>query len=135
MAYKRHPGLRILVVEDNDDIRQIVTDLLKGLDYQVDVAQDGESGLACLQKNNYDLLITDLGLPGLSGWELARSSKRYQSNMPVLAISSWQGHKALQKIDEYGIATVIWKPFRFSQIKEAIEDIYPVSNQEIIADE
>lgn len=129
MANQRYPGLRILVVEDNDDIRQVMADLLKVLGYHVDEAKDGENGLACLQQSNYDLLITDLGLPGLSGWDLARSSKRYQLNMSILAISSWQGQEALKKIDEYGIAAVIWKPFKFSQLKEAIENLYPVSSR------
>lgn len=123
MTENRHRRLRILVVEDNDDIRQVMKDLLTSYDYEVLVAEDGESGLVRLQNDIFDLLITDLGLPGMSGWDLSKASKRYQSDMPILAISSWQGKEAELKIGEYGICKVIWKPFRFSQIREAIENL------------
>ena len=115
--------LRILVVEDNADIRQILLDLLQGCGHDVRVAADGESGLAELKKHRYDLLITDLGLPGISGWDLSKASKRYQSNMAILAISSWQGRKSLSNIEEFGIGRMIWKPFRLDQIKEAIHSL------------
>ncbi len=121
MKKSQHPRTRILVVDDNKDIRRILEDLLKSNNYDVDVAEDGESGLVLLQNNQYDLLITDLGLPGMSGWDLAKASKRYQARMPVLAISSWQGKDAEEKIAQYGICQIIWKPFRFVQIHEAIE--------------
>lgn len=123
MEETRHRRLRILVVEDNDDIREIIKDLLDSAGYNVYTARDGESGLACIQHEDYDLMITDLGLPGLSGWELAKASKRYQANMPVLAISSWQGKDAIAKISEYGIVKVIWKPFRLSKIEETIKGL------------
>jgi DNA-binding response OmpR family regulator len=112
--------LKILVVEDDPSIRQIMRDLLKMHGYEVSVAADGENGLKYLQSQQYDLMITDLGLPGISGWDLALASKRYQTAMPVLAISSWQGKEVEKKFSDFGIDAVIWKPFRFDQIKEAI---------------
>ena len=127
MNNNEHPGTRILVVDDNEDIRRIMEDLLKANNFYVDVAADGESGLVYLQNNQYDLLITDLGLPGMSGWDLAIASKRYQTRMPVLAISSWQGKDAEEKIVKYGICQVIWKPFRFDQIHDAINALCPAS--------
>jgi DNA-binding response OmpR family regulator len=130
MTNIKNSCLRILVVEDNADIRQIMKDLLESFNHEVHTAKDGECGIVCLQENIYDLLITDLGLPGLSGWDLAKASKRYQTNMPVLAISSWQGKDAEQKIGAYGISQVIWKPFRFKQIEHAIAFLCAVSPEE-----
>jgi CheY-like chemotaxis protein len=123
MTDNRQHRLSILVVEDNSDIRLILKDLLMAIGYDVSVAEDGEAGLSHLQNSTFDLMITDLGLPGMSGWDLARASKRYQSNMPILAISSWQGKGAEEKIGEFGIFQVIWKPFRFNQIQDAIDKI------------
>ena len=119
----RQHRLSILVVEDNNDIRLILKDLLTASGYDVSVAEDGETGLSYLQNDTFDLMITDLGLPGMSGWELSQASKRYQSNMPILAISSWQGKDAKEKIGDFGIFRVIWKPFRFKQIQDAIADV------------
>lgn len=123
MTNTRHRRLRILVIDDNDDIRQIMKDLLTSCGHDTQVAEDGEKGLLILQNNTFDLMITDLGLPGMSGWDLSKASKRYQTNMPIVAISSWQGKGAEMKIAEYGICQVIWKPFRFDQIQDAIETL------------
>jgi DNA-binding response OmpR family regulator len=121
MSDKQHLRLSILVVEDNDDIRRILQDLLSANGHKVDSAEDGEKGLAFLQAHDYDIMITDLGLPGISGWDLSLASKRYQKEMPVVAISSWQGKEAEKRISNYGINQVIWKPFRFGQIQKALK--------------
>ncbi len=112
--------LRILVVEDDGNIRRIMKDLLSMSGHDVYVAADGEIGLKYLQSDTFDLLITDLGLPGITGWDLARASKRYQVDVPIISISSWQGKEAEEKTREYGIDIAIWKPFRIDQVHQAI---------------
>jgi DNA-binding response OmpR family regulator len=112
--------LRVLVVEDDVNIRRVMKELLSLRGHEASLAADGECALKQLQSESFDLMITDLGLPGITGWELARASKRYQTDMPIIAISSWQGKEAEARIGEYGIDIMIWKPFRFDQILEAI---------------
>lgn len=113
--------LRILVVEDDGNIRRIMKDLLTMNGHDVYDAADGESGLKYLQSDTFDLIITDLGLPGINGWDLARASKRYQIDVPIISISSWQGKEAEEKTKEYGIDIAIWKPFRIDQVYQAID--------------
>jgi len=112
--------LRVLVVEDDVNIRHVMKEMLSLRGHGVSLAPDGECALKQLQSESFDLMITDLGLPGITGWELAQASKRYQTDMPIIAISSWQGKEAEEKIGEYGIDVMIWKPFRFDQILDAI---------------
>ena len=113
-------ALRVLVVEDDGNIRRVMKELLTLDGHEASLAADGECALKKLQSESFDLMITDLGLPGITGWELAKASKRYQTGMPIIAISSWQGKEAEAKIGEYGIDVMIWKPFRFDQILDAI---------------
>ncbi len=115
--------LRILVVEDDGNIRRIMKDLLTMDGHDVYVAADGEIGLKYLQSDTFDLIITDLGLPGINGWDLARASKRYQIDVPIISISSWQGKEAEEKTQESGIDIAIWKPFRIDQVHQAIDDL------------
>lgn len=115
--------LRILVVEDDANILRIMKDLLTMSGHEVFVAADGEIGLKYLQSDTFDLMITDLGLPGINGWDLARASKRYQIDVPVISISSWQGKEAEEKTREYGIDIAIWKPFRIDQVHQAIDSL------------
>jgi len=133
MNKSAHGRLRILVVEDNGEIRKILCDLLKSSGYDVEVAADGEDGLALLKADQYNLLITDLGLPGMSGWDLAEASKRYQSDMAIVAISSWQGQNAVLRLAYFGISEVIWKPFRFDQIRTAIDKIFDPDRNKLSA--
>ena len=116
---------KILVVEDDDSIRFLLRDLLQLHQHDVYLAPDGENALKYLQSENFDLLMTDLGLPGISGWELALASKRYQSEIRVMAITSWQGKEEKEKISQSGIDLFIWKPFRFDDVLAAIETLFP----------
>jgi DNA-binding response OmpR family regulator len=112
---------RILVVDDDPSIRQVMHDLLTLAGYCVTTAEDAETALTLIQKESYELLITDLGLPQMDGWDLAVAARRYQSHLAILAISSWQGNDAEVRMVEHGIDLVVWKPFRFDQIKGAID--------------
>jgi DNA-binding response OmpR family regulator len=123
MFENSHRKLRILVVEDDGNIRRIMKDFLSMDGHDVYIAADGESGLKYLQSEEFDLIITDLGLPGMNGWDLARASKRYQIDVPVISISSWQGKEAEQKTKECGIDVAIWKPFRIDQVHQAIDSL------------
>jgi DNA-binding response OmpR family regulator len=123
MKKRAQSPLRILVVEDNNDIRRVMRELLNADGHDVYIAADGETGVAYLQSQDFDLIITDLGLPGMSGWDLARASKRYQTDTPVVAISSWQGRNAETKLADFGIDVVIWKPFRFDEIIQAVRSL------------
>jgi DNA-binding response OmpR family regulator len=125
MTDNREHNLRILIVEDDPNIRQLLKDLLKTDNHDVSVAADGESALKFLQSDRFDLLITDLGLPGISGWELSVASKRYQKEIRVVAISSWMGQRGEQKKKECGVDTIIWKPFKFDQIRDEIDRFFP----------
>jgi DNA-binding response OmpR family regulator len=112
---------KILVVDDDPSIRQVMTDLLTLAGYVVTTADDAESALALIEKNPFEMLITDLGLPQMDGWQLSVAARRCQPNLGILAISSWQGTDAEARMSEHGIDLIVWKPFRFDQIKEAID--------------
>lgn len=114
---------KILVVDDDPSIRQIMNDLLQLDGYDVATAEDAESALRFMERDAVDMLITDLGLPRMDGWELAVAARRYHPGLGILAISSWQGNDAPQKMAQYGIDLMVWKPFRIDQIRQAIDQL------------
>jgi PAS domain S-box-containing protein len=67
--------LSILLVEDNDDMREMTTEVLRALGYEVAAAGSGEAALALLEQSAFDVLITDVGLPGMSGYVLAEHAR------------------------------------------------------------
>src|ERR1039458_3311131 len=79
---------RILVVEEEDDIRQLNAEVLRDAGYQVEVAEDGAAAWAALQRHNYDLLIIDQFLPKLSGVELLKKIHTARLTLPVIMATS-----------------------------------------------
>jgi len=96
---------RILLVEDNVEVRQICRHVLVERGFLVNAVADGESGWAALQANKYDLLITDNNLPGLSGIDLVTNIR--EANICLLIILS--AATIPQNSDRFGFAAILVK--------------------------
>ncbi len=81
---------RILIIEDNQDSRILITDLLQSLAYTVLVAEDGVQGLTMAQAEMPDLILMDLSLPKMDGWALARQLKQDAelAHIPIIALTA-----------------------------------------------
>ncbi|MFA9379599.1 MAG: response regulator transcription factor, partial [Acetanaerobacterium sp.] len=101
---------RILIVEDDPAIARLQSDYLKIGSYQSDIVSDGDSGLAMALKNEYDLILLDVMLPGKDGFELCRLI-REQKNIPILLVTARQ--ESIDKIRGLGLGAddYIVKPF------------------------
>jgi two-component system, cell cycle response regulator DivK len=84
-------GKRILVVEDQLDNRQILRDLLTSADFEVIEAEDGEAGLAAAAAHRPDLILMDIQLPGIEGYEVTRRLKAdaLLHAIPIIAVTSY----------------------------------------------
>lgn len=115
-------GEKILVVEDEDHVRDLIVRLLNRLGYQPIEAKNGPTALAMLRDNpDIDLLLTDLGLPGgISGANLAREARRQWPHLKVIYISGYSEHAARYRgrIDEN--IELIQKPFKKEQLARSI---------------
>src|SRR5215813_12040811 len=90
---------RILVIEDQEDNRQILRDLLTSADFEVIEAVDGETGLAAAATQKPDLILMDIQLPGLDGYEVTRRLKADAAlhPIPVIAITAYELNQAEDK--------------------------------------
>ncbi|HNR95304.1 MAG TPA: response regulator, partial [Kiritimatiellia bacterium] len=79
---------RILVVEDDQQIADVVEHLLKSNDYEVRTAADGQAALRQFKSYRPDLVFLDLNLPRLSGWEVLRQIRQERSDIPVIMLTS-----------------------------------------------
>lgn len=78
---------RLLVIDDDPSFRKTVECLLRKLGHTVDVAESGSAGIALLRQKRVDLVMTDLSMPGLTGWEVARLVKVMHPRLPVLLVT------------------------------------------------
>jgi CheY-like chemotaxis protein len=112
---------RILVVEDEGHVRELLRDILEGEGCQVILAETGHEALALFEALKFDAIFTDVGLPGMSGWELARAIRTRDKSVPLAAITGWGGAIGSKEQKEAGVNWVIAKPFTVEQIVEIAE--------------
>jgi two-component system, OmpR family, response regulator len=108
--------MRILIVEDEWRIRAFLARAFAAEGFVVDVAQDGEGGLARALTGNYDLVILDLMLPGLSGLETLEGLHRQRATVPVLILSARSDLETKLRGFELGAVDYVAKPFSLDEL-------------------
>ena len=113
--------LRILAIDDQQVIRNLLKDMSESLDYQIELAEDGEEGLKVFEKDNFDLVITELDLPQVSGCEVSREVKRLKPDVMVILLTEWTVLPEKKMLEDYGVDFVLNKPFRLDQLSHIIQ--------------
>jgi len=119
---KEIPPARILVIEDDASVQSILTQMLTAKGHRVVVASNGEEGIERFKTDQFDLVITDLGMPKLSGWEVGKIIKKMDLSVPIAMITGWGVELHSEKMKESGIDIVLSKPFNFEQISQLISE-------------
>ena len=109
---------RILVIEDQEDNRQILRDLLTSANFEVIEAEDGEAGLTAAAAHRPDLILMDIQLPGLDGYEATRRLKADATlhAIPVIAITSYASNSDVDKARAAGCDAFVSKPYSPRQL-------------------
>ena len=110
---------RVLVVDDESSIRELLAKTLALAEYDVDTAPDGRAALERLRLGNYDLLIADLKMPGMDGLSLIREAKRMKEDLPVIIITGFSTESSAIEAVNLGVAGYLTKPFRVPQVLAA----------------
>jgi CheY-like chemotaxis protein len=112
----------ILVVDDDPDVLDVAAMMIEDLGFTVHRAGDGAEALRVLEAHpNVILLVTDVVMPGMDGWELARAAKRHSSTLKVLYMSGFIKNQTSLPGEEYG--PILSKPWRTRQFYEAVKQI------------
>jgi excisionase family DNA binding protein len=118
-AVSRTGRPRVLVVDDEASIRELLSKTLALAEYEVDTAPDGRAAIERLRLGNYDLLIADLKMPGLDGLSLIREAKRLKTELPVIIITGFSTESSAIEAVNLGVAGYLTKPFRVPQVLAA----------------
>jgi PAS domain S-box-containing protein len=119
---RKHNKARILVVEDEEDIRQLLRDILTDAGHYVEIANGGTEGVEIFKKKEFDLVFTDLGMPVMSGWEVAKKVKSINKKVPVALITGWNVKLDGSEMNDSGINLVIHKPFKMEQVLNLVQE-------------
>jgi DNA-binding NtrC family response regulator len=112
---------RILVVDDDDNLRVVLRETLLSCNYEVETAESGNLALEKLAKSSFDLVITDLMMPGIKGIELIKEAKKRNIEMGAMVISAYGTIDTAVEAMKQGAFDFITKPFSISQIESRVE--------------
>jgi two-component system, cell cycle response regulator DivK len=109
---------RILVVEDEEDDRQIIRDMLAATDYEITEAEDGEHAFAAVAKERPDLILMEIQLPSMDGYETMRRIRTDPAllSIPIIAVSSYAPSEEQQKARAAGCDDFVPKPYSPHQL-------------------
>jgi excisionase family DNA binding protein len=110
---------RVLVVDDEEGIRDLLSKTLALADYEVDLAHDGRTALDRLRLIQYDLLITDLRMPGVDGLTVIREARRLKAELPVIIITGYSSEASAIEAINLGVQGYLTKPFRVPRVLAA----------------
>ena len=107
---------RVLVVDDEASIRDLLSKTLALAEYDVDLAPDGRAAPERLRIIGYDLLITDLKMPGVDGLTVIREARRLKSDLPVIIITGYSTEASAIEAVNLGVSGYLTKPFRVPRV-------------------
>ena len=121
-AHER-PQTRLLVVDDEDFVRELLRDILEGERCEVFLAESGAEALALFGQMEFDGVFTDVGMPGMSGWELALEIRQSNTRIPIAVITGWGEAVGSNEQKAAGVNWVVAKPFTADRIVELVQEI------------
>ena len=118
------PGMRarVLVIDDDRSVRASLSGMLEILGYETDEAQGGAQGVALLEGHRYDLVISDLRMPGMSGWDVVNTVRERLPAMPIIMISGFATEDDIRQAQTVGVP-LLHKPFSVIELGSVIREL------------
>jgi len=114
------PHAQVLAIDDQAVILELITAMGQSLGYKVQTATSPEVGLRLVDEHRFDVVLTDLAMPGFSGLEVAARIKRDHPDMPIILLTGWEVNIDQAQLARSGVTNVLHKPFRIEQLAELL---------------
>ena len=118
----------ILVVEDDNEIRELISEFLLTQQYKVELASDGLEGLTLFKKKEFDLVITDVMMPNMDGFQLCQTIRK-NSDIPIIMLTALEDDLDQLKGFDTGVDDYITKPFSFDILIKRVEAVLRRNNR------
>lgn len=115
-------GVHVLLVEDDEDNRELMAEVLSAAGYQVLSAASGPDGLKTLAERSVDVVVTDVGMPGMGGLEVAKAAKAIAPSVPVVIVTGWVDREDIAQARGREVDLVLVKPVDPDALTAAVGD-------------
>jgi DNA-binding response OmpR family regulator len=116
-------ALRCLVVDDEQEVAEVVADILTTAGHTAVIAASGQAAVDHIGAEPFDLVFTDLAMPGMTGWQVARAVKAKAPEVPVVMMSGFGVEVAPAELHTNGVDLVLSKPLQIKDVLRAVETI------------
>ncbi len=113
-------SLTCLVIDDKSFLAEALHDILCSLGHEAAMTTSGAEGLALLADRRFDIVLTDLGMPGMSGWDVAMAVKAGWPELPVILVTGWGDTLGREGIEGTGVDLILTKPYTIEQLTQAL---------------
>lgn len=113
------PGRRVLLIDDDASVREVLSDALQFLGHEVSVAADGRAGLDLFARERYDVVVTDLSMPELSGWDVIERVREADPAIPLVIITGAATDEDIERARQARIP-VLRKPVRLEDLGSVV---------------
>ncbi len=114
---------RILIADDSEDMLQLLSETLKILNYDYSGAKDGVEAFTLLNREHFDLVISDIRMPRMSGVKLLRIAKEHTPHLPFILITGYRPSYAEETVLRAHADGYLIKPFSFMELKKEIDEV------------
>jgi DNA-binding response OmpR family regulator len=115
--------MSILIVEDEADVRDVLNEMLEIFGHKVTVVSDGLEALKIALAQKFDIIITDLGIPGMNGLDLVKGIRKEKISTPILIITGVIFENSDRELKEIQPCRVLMKPFRIEDLKRNLTSL------------
>ena len=114
---------KVLIIDDQPIVTDLLVNVLERMGYKSEVASCGKDGVEMFEKDGFDLVITDLGMPDISGWEVSKTIKQKNPDVPVIVITGWGIDPDPDMMKDSKVDFIINKPFQIDQFEKITKDL------------
>lgn len=114
-------AIRVLAIDDEAIILDLIAAMCQSMGYRVRTAASGREGIELALKEKFDIVLTDLAMPDMTGYEVAGRIRKVYPDIPIILVTGWEARIDSNRLGPAGITKVLYKPFRIEQLTEIIQ--------------
>jgi DNA-binding response OmpR family regulator len=117
------PNARVLIIEDDQEMRSLLEDFFLEEGFEIDSVGNGYDALGILIKKPFDLVITDIRMPGLTGLDILPRIRKIQPGLSIIMITAFGSEEVRRRAHERGVTVYLEKPIHFQKLRELVHQM------------
>ena len=124
--------VRIMIIEDDEEMRTLLKDFFEQEGFETDAASNGVDALRAISEDHFDLVVTDIRMPGLTGLDILPAIRKLKPETPILVMTAYGSDDLRRRILERGATIYLEKPVRLSRLKTLIQEMVSSKGKRIV---